>query len=227
MADTASGSIDSVLIGYLCHKERSGVDIAAIYEGRRIEIAIDGRTDGIVLLLLALAYRKLLAGAVGREGLGGIHRIEVDQTALVGIIDIQRNGKGEGKLAASYAIGALIQGLGSVFVFESLLSTIFFAGIVQATGNRFLRISYGSGNHAPEVVCSLDMTCHAGDRACLQHRQGFRLGNRNAIDGIYNNLMHRQIERKSRIAQKGIVKMVHRDIGAGSRAVAAHQIVLS
>ena len=32
-----------------------------------------------------------------------------------GIIDIQWNGKGEGKLAASYAIGALIQGLGSVF----------------------------------------------------------------------------------------------------------------
>ena len=38
-----------------------GVDFAAIYEGRRIEIAVDGRTDGIVLLLLALAYRKLLA----------------------------------------------------------------------------------------------------------------------------------------------------------------------
>ena len=76
-------------------KERGGVDFAAIYEGRRIEIAIDGRTDGIVLHLLALAYRKLLAGAVGGEGLGGIHRIEVDQTALVGIIDIQRNGKGK------------------------------------------------------------------------------------------------------------------------------------
>ena len=156
VADTASGSIDSVLIGYLCHKERGGVDIAAIYEGRRIEIAVDGRTDGIVLLLLALAYRKLLAGAVGREGLGGIHRIEVDQTALVGIIDIQRNGKGEGKLAASYAIGALIQGLGSVFVFESLLGAIL-AGIVQATGNRLLGISYGSGDDAPEVVCSLNM----------------------------------------------------------------------
>ncbi len=70
--------------------------------------------------------------------------------------------------------------------------------------------------HAPEVVCSLDMTCHAGDRACLQHRQGCGSGNRNAIDGIYHNLMHRQIECKSRVAQKGIVEMVHRDIGAGS-----------
>ena len=193
VADTASGSIDSVLIGYLCHKERSGVDIAAIYEGRRIEIAVDGRTDGIVLLLLALAYRKLLAGAVGREGLGGIHRIEVDQTALVGIIDIHRNGKGEGKLAASYAICALIQGLGSVFVFESRLSTLFI-GIIQATGNRLLRISYGSGDDAPEVVCSLDMTCHAGDRACLEHRQRCGSGNRYAVDGIYNYLMHWQIE---------------------------------
>ena len=57
---------------------------------------------------------SMTSSAKGGEGLGGIHRMEVDQTALVGIIDIQRNGKGEGKLAASYAIGALIQGLGSV-----------------------------------------------------------------------------------------------------------------
>ena len=71
------------------------------------------------------------------------------------------------------------------------------------------------------------MTCHAGYRACLQHRQGFRLGNRNAIDGIYYYLILRQIERKRRVAQEGIVEMVHRDIGAGSRAIAAHQIVLS
>ncbi len=151
---------------------------------------------------------------MGGEGLGGIHRIEVNQAALVGIIDIQRNGKGEGKLAASYAIGALIQGLGSVFVFESLLSAIL-AGIVQATGNRLLGISYGSGDDAPEVVCSLNMTCHAGDRACLQHRQGCGAGNRYAVDGIYNYLMHRQIERKCRVAQEGIVEMVHGDIGAG------------
>ena len=71
------------------------------------------------------------------------------------------------------------------------------------------------------------MTCHAGDRACLQHRQGGGSGNRDAVDGIYYYLTHRQIERKSRVAQEGIIEMVHRDIGAGSRAVAAHQIVLS
>ena len=163
---------------------------------------------------------------MGGEGLGGIHRIEVDQTALVRIIDIQRNGKGEGKLAASYAIGALIQGLGSVFVFESLLSAIL-VGIVQSTGNRLLGISYGSGDDAPEVVCSLDMTCHAGDRACLQHRQGCGSGNRDAVDGIYYYLTHRQIERKSRVAQEGIMEMVFGDIGTGSWTVATYQVVLS
>ena len=70
------------------------------------------------------------------------------------------------------------------------------------------------------------MTCHAGDRACLEHRQGCGSGNRDAIDGIYHNLMHRQIECKSRVAQKGIVKIVYRDIRAGIRYVAAHQVVL-
>ena len=70
------------------------------------------------------------------------------------------------------------------------------------------------------------MTCHAGDRACLEHRQGCGSGNRDAIDGIYYYLTLRQIERKSRVAQKGIVEMVHRDIGAGSWSVAAHQVVL-
>ena len=70
------------------------------------------------------------------------------------------------------------------------------------------------------------MTCHAGDRACLQHRQGCGSGNRDAVDGIYYYLMHRQIECKSRVAQKGIVKIVYRDIRAGIRYVAAHQVVL-
>ena len=162
---------------------------------------------------------------MGGEGLGAIHRIEVDQTVLVGIIDIHRNGKGEGKLAASDAICTLIQGLGSVYIFESLLGTIL-VGIVQSTGNRLLRISYGSGDDAPEVVCSLDMTCHAGDRACLEHRKGCGSGNRYAVDGIYNYLMHRQIERKSRVAQKGIVKIVYRDSRAGIRYVAVYQVVL-
>ena len=70
------------------------------------------------------------------------------------------------------------------------------------------------------------MTCHAGDRACLQHWQGCGFGNRDAVDGIYYYLTLRQIERKRRVAQEGIVEMVHRDIGAGSWSVAAHQVVL-
>ena len=61
---------------------------------------------------------------------------------------------------------------------------------------------------------------------CLQHRQGCGSGNRDAVDGIYYNLTHRQIERKSWVAQKGIMEMVFRDIGAGSWTVAAHQVVL-
>ena len=52
------------------------------------------------------------------------------------------------------------------------------------------------------------MCIRDSDRACLQHRQGCGAGNSNAIDGIYHNLMHRQIECKSRVAQKGIMEMV-------------------
>ena len=39
-------------------------------------------------------------------------------------------------------------------------------------------------------------------------------------------LTHRQIERKSWVAQKGIMEMVFGDIGTGSWTVAAHQVVL-
>ena len=70
------------------------------------------------------------------------------------------------------------------------------------------------------------MTCHAGDRACLEHRKRCGSGNRYAVDGIYHNLMHRQIERKSRVAQEGIVEMVHGDIGAGGWSGSGYQIIL-
>ena len=88
MTYSAAGCIDAVLVLDLCHKIRRAVHISTIDKRRRVEIAIDGRAYRIVLCLGTSSHNKLVAGAIGSDGLIGIQGIEIDHSLTIGIVDV-------------------------------------------------------------------------------------------------------------------------------------------
>ena len=111
---SAAGCIDAVLILDLCHKIRRAVHISTIDKRGRVEIAIDGRAYRIVLCLGTSSHNKLVAGAIGSNGLVGIQGIEIDHSLTIGIVDVLGHGKRQLETAVANAVGTMIESLGAV-----------------------------------------------------------------------------------------------------------------
>ena len=111
---SAACGIDAVLILDLCYEIWGAVHISAIDKRGRVEIAIDGRAYRIVLCLGTSSHNKLVAGAIGSDGLVGIQGIEIDHSLTIGIVDVLGHGKRQLETAVANAVGTMIECLGAV-----------------------------------------------------------------------------------------------------------------
>ena len=195
MPDTTSCSIDSVLIFHLSHKERRRVHVSTIHEGRRIEITVDRRTDGVILCQRTSTHIECVARTMSTDGPVIVDGIEIDQSRFIRIVDVLRHGKLERELASHHAVRTIIEGLGAVVESESIT-----CAIVLSAGNQFLGISYRSRHHTVESFISLNMSVDSCHHSCFQHSLGRSIRSRNAIHRIYHYFQCWHIQRHCRVA---------------------------
>ena len=83
MSDTASCSIDTILVIQLCHEVGRRIDAASIDKRRTIEITVDVRTYSILRKTSRAAHYHLITDATGLHGLFVIDCIEVNQSICI------------------------------------------------------------------------------------------------------------------------------------------------
>ena len=126
VSHSCSGGVDAVAVGYLSHKVRRRVHSVAILERRRVQIAVHGRTNRVVVSNVAASYGEAVAVAVHHHCMFVIDGKDVNESLFVRVTDILGYRKGECKLTVhnltvatiehSLAVGELHWVVGSILI---------------------------------------------------------------------------------------------------------------
>ena len=200
VADAVARRVDAVLVGHLSHEVGSRIDVAAVGERWRVEIAVNGGSDGVVDQCGGATDEEAVAFAVGAHRVVVVDCISRDKAGLIGVVDVLRNGTGECEAPVSYTVGTGEKRLRAVLIDEWLLGL----GLVVHLADDGLQIvAYGYGNDAVETWRVLNMSCYACHRTGLQRGQLLRVSlGCDAVDGIDDDVVSRSFQCQCGVAQQ-------------------------
>ena len=169
VSDARPRCVDAVLVGDACHEIGCGVYAVAVRERGRVEIAVDGWADRVVIVNVGAVCHKAVAPSVGRRLAVAADGVQVDKACGVAVANVFRHGKGEGKLSCSNTVVACIDGLASVVEGEGRFGTFRLVGIVHTAGYQFACIAHRDVGNAVKALVALNMSFDGGYAARLQH----------------------------------------------------------
>ena len=110
----------------------------------------------------------------------GVHSVDVDKPAAIGVTDVLRHGEREGEATVPNAVRSGKESLCPVVILQRRASSRF-TSIVQLAGYEFPLISHRGRYHTIKAFSVFDMAAHSGYTPSLQLRSF-----RNAVDIVYD-----------------------------------------
>ena len=141
MSYSRSRGVDAISVRNIRDKIWSTVDIASVDKRRTVEIAVYGRSYGVVCYGVRSVNLEVLRISVGDSRAVVAHRVEVHQPCAVRVVDVHRNCKRQCEHPVAYAIVTVVQRLRPVIELEGLVG---FCWEVSFACYQFARVAHGS-----------------------------------------------------------------------------------
>jgi len=225
VAYAAAGGVYSVLVEYFGHEVRSGVDVAAVCERRRVEVAVERRADGVGAERARSAYDEVAVAAVHGVVRGRVERQHVNHARLVAVVNVLRHGEGEAEFAAAHAVVAVEEHRVAVVILERN-ACAFVARIVKFAHNQFFGVPHECRHYAVERLVlaafgRLYVAVNLYNGACRELRQLAVGADGRAVNAVDYCSGARHVELQRRVAQQRVLQLVLASVGTGG-----HQLVL-